>query len=883
MVNPEASRFWQAALRSGLIDVAGLRACFEAIPPEKRTAQAIDRRMARRAIELGHLTLWQAQQVLDGRTAYFQFGRYLLLDRIGQGGMGRVYLARDTRLNRLVALKVLSPERLSNPRALARFTREAKVGAQLQHENLVRIYDEGEHNGLPYLVMEYIEGKNAGQVVAESGPMPPAVAARVARQVALGLDHARQKGLIHRDVNPFNILITRDGAAKLTDLGLAIDLADDDAAVTRDGATVGTFDYISPEQARHSRSVDTRSDIYSLGCTLFHLIAGRVPFPLPSLPEKLYAHQISEPESLTGLVPDVPPGLAAIVSRMMRKKAEDRYASPGEVADALEPFALAAAASPGLRPGPATVSNGDATPTEYDSSLPPSDSEGSNSLAFLGDRGEPAPAAVMPKIDFGHEYSISQSLSNDRFRPGWGPLAPFSRGRAGLIAAALGMLIALTLMLSRSGCSMPDGRLVGAVPPANARLAPPQRAPAEELPLIAVHFSDGQERRFDQGNIDTALRDALQLAGQRGGGEVILRDRKPLHLTVDPDRPLIGNGRQVIVRAARDAHPTLTIEMSGRGPFLKTSAGSALCLRELDIEVRYRGDPTEPPPTLIRIGDVAEIDRCTFRAAEGSAGVQVVSCEGRQTTLTGCYFEGFDQPVGVTVKAAREVRLEHCMFFGDAEADRGPSWVVSFRRPLNRGQAAKAGKKAAAKKAAEGGSPTRPNQAEVKAVAPDPAGGPDRVEFDRCTIAGLGLIAAVGFTESAPLQVDVRETAVLAPALVCWKSTAEFPKGLRWSGGGNRYEVTGDAWIVRTRPPTEEGGPPIVEGVVKAPTGLDSWRKALADEIGTEAGPIPFAAGPRPTGAPGPAGLAIDGLGGSPPGADPIRVQSPRSDRPGGR
>src|SRR3954453_8856668 len=269
MLEPKASRFWQGAVSSGLMDAGILTACWDAIPPEKRDApEHIDRRLARQAVQSKALTLWQAQQLLAGRTSGFKVDRYVLLELIGQGGMGRVYLARDSRLNRRVALKILSPERINNPRAIARFHREALVGAQLQHENLVRIYDEGESGGKCYLVMEYIEGKTIGSMIAEDGPMPPSVAARLARQVALGLEHAPQKGLIHRDVNPYNILVTRDGTAKLTDLGLAIDLAEE-AAVTRDGATVGTFHYVSPEQARHSHSVDTRSDIYSLGCTLY--------------------------------------------------------------------------------------------------------------------------------------------------------------------------------------------------------------------------------------------------------------------------------------------------------------------------------------------------------------------------------------------------------------------------------------------------------------------------------------------------------------------------------------------------------------------------------------------------------------------------------------
>src|SRR4051794_1747702 len=344
MVDPKASRFWQVALQSGLIDAEGLTACFEAIVPEKRVADQLDRRLARQVVQQRRLTLWQVQQLLAGRSSGFKINRYTLIDMLGQGGMGRVYLARDTRLNRRVALKILSPERVNNPRAIARFQREARVGAQLQHENLVRIYDEGESGGKCYLVMEYIQGKTIGSMITEHGPMPPSLAARLTRQVALGLEHAQQKGLIHRDVNPYNILVTGDGTAKLTDLGLAIDLGEQ-VPVTRDGATVGTFDYISPEQARHSHSVDTRSDIYSLGCTLYHMLAGQVPFPSPSLPEKLFGHQALEPEALTALAPDIPEGLVEVVRTMMRKQPDDRYASPLEVARALDPFAGESAAT----------------------------------------------------------------------------------------------------------------------------------------------------------------------------------------------------------------------------------------------------------------------------------------------------------------------------------------------------------------------------------------------------------------------------------------------------------------------------------------------------------------------------------------------------------
>src|SRR6202453_5043991 len=175
MLAPQASRFWQAAVFSGLMDVEGLDACWNAIPPGKRNdPEHIDRRLARQAVQSNSLTLWQAQQLLAGRTSGFKVDRYLLLDLIGQGGMGRVYLARDTRLNRRVAVKILAPDRINNPRAVARFQREARVGAQLQHENLVRIYDFGESNNRFYLVMEHIEGKTIGTLISEHGRLPPA-------------------------------------------------------------------------------------------------------------------------------------------------------------------------------------------------------------------------------------------------------------------------------------------------------------------------------------------------------------------------------------------------------------------------------------------------------------------------------------------------------------------------------------------------------------------------------------------------------------------------------------------------------------------------------------------------------------------------------------
>lgn len=367
MVDLESSRFAVAAIRSGLLTAEDLQAYWRAIPPEKRTHEKLDRYLARHAVGSGKITIWQAQQLAQGRWNGVRVGKYLVSDLIGQGGMGRVYLARDTQAGRQVALKVLSRQRTTNPRALARFAREARLGMRLRHENLVGIYETGEFRGVHYLVMEYVQGVTIARLLGEQGRIKPAIAAELGRQAALGLDQFHLNGLLHRDVTPANILIDRQGTAKLADLGLALDLEDIEV-LTNEGATVGTLDYISPEQARHPRSIDIRSDIYSLGTILYHMIAGELPFPMLSLSQRVLAHQFSTPPALTTKVADCPPELDAVVQRMLRKLPAERYKRPADVAAALAPFAsgrvtleqLQARDEPGAEaPGPAEPFNRD--------------------------------------------------------------------------------------------------------------------------------------------------------------------------------------------------------------------------------------------------------------------------------------------------------------------------------------------------------------------------------------------------------------------------------------------------------------------------------------------------------------------------------------------
>ena len=267
--------------------------------------------------------------------------RYCVLELLGSGGMGTVYKARHRLMDRLVALKILKPQLVNRPAAMKRFCREMQAAARLVHPNIVHAYDAEQVGATHFLVLEYVPGVNLAELLREGGRLPVERACDYGRQAALGLQHAFENGMVHRDIKPHNLMLTPEGRVKILDFGLARFVSEaapaaDTRRLTGCSKGLGTPNYMAPEKAHHA---DIRADIYSLGCTLYHLLSGRVPFPGGTAKDKLRCHRRRRPDSLYGLRPEVPAKLAQVVARMMVKEPAGRYATPAEVAQALAPFA----------------------------------------------------------------------------------------------------------------------------------------------------------------------------------------------------------------------------------------------------------------------------------------------------------------------------------------------------------------------------------------------------------------------------------------------------------------------------------------------------------------------------------------------------------------
>ncbi|MDR3622319.1 MAG: serine/threonine-protein kinase [Paludisphaera borealis] len=513
---------------------------------------------SRRVPVLGRATvsipLPQPGQVID---------TFVLEEAIGAGGMGAVFRAHDAKLDRQVALKLLPPDQTDDPEVVQRFYQEGRSAAQLDHENIARVYSLGQDGIYHYIVFEYIEGVTIRRKVDDVGPLPLNEAVDVTLQISEALVHATNRGVVHRDIKPSNIILTPQGRAKLVDMGLARRFErQTDVGLTQTGMTLGTFDYISPEQARDPRDVDVRSDLYSLGCTLFHMLSGQPPFPGGTVLQKLLQHQEEPPPDVRALNPAVPADLARVLTKLMAKDRDRRYQSPEQLVRDL----LTVAGQSGL-----TLSHVD------------------------------APAW----------------MSKPR-RPSWERHLVFLVPTAGFVLLAAGLLW-WGRELADSTSSSPLGEFGATAPPrpqalnAAARIVPdPADRPAgvdAAARSIGVRSADDLASVIASAprkSVVTLTDDGPYLLGGRIGGARA--------------NPTLLN-RDVTIRAESGKRPVLKFAADARGadqpaPALLAFAGGRVALKGLIIEVESEPPAGRAAAILVEDAEL-KLEGCTFRRDDG--------------------------------------------------------------------------------------------------------------------------------------------------------------------------------------------------------------------------------------------------------------------------
>lgn len=358
---------------------------------------------ARALVKQKKLTAYQAQQAYGGKAKSLILGNYLILDKLGQGGMGLVLKAEHRRMKRTVALKVLSPQLTKTKDVVARFHREMQAVARLEHPNIVAAYDADEANGTHFFVMQYVDGQDLASLVKAKGPLGVDQAVGCILQAARGLEFAHRQGVIHRDIKPANLLLDNQGTVKILDMGLARieGEAGAQAEITHTGAVMGTVDYMAPEQARNTKAADARSDIYSLGISLWYLLIGRPAYEGTTLTERLLAHQTDPIPSLRAVRAEIPSAVEAVFQRMVAKRPADRYQSMAEVVAALEACLRDDA------PAAPTLVNSTSDDSQFNAFLAGLAKTDPGSLAAAGRKSSPQAVAVAEH--FGATQAVSQS------------------------------------------------------------------------------------------------------------------------------------------------------------------------------------------------------------------------------------------------------------------------------------------------------------------------------------------------------------------------------------------------------------------------------------------------------------------------------------------
>ncbi len=475
-----------------------------------------------RVAAIGREASFVAQRKPDEATAASSslgdIGPYRLLAKLGAGGMGTVYKAFHTRLERVVALKMLPTDRMRDEQAIARFEREMKAVGKLDHPNIVRATDAGDHDGKHFLVMEYVEGTDLSDLVRQSGPLPIADACEIVRQAAVGLQHAHEHDLVHRDIKPSNLMLNTDSTVKVLDLGLALLPSSGEAGreLTDTGQAMGTLDYMAPEQGGDSHDVDIRADIYSLGATLYKLLTGHVIFGGPQYQtqmQKWKALALQDAPPVQSHRADISDELAAIVHRMIAREKEERFQSPGEVAEVLSAFAAAADLELLL----ATVVPQTPTIVPQEGSISTTSMRQEASALDTSSHAEPR-SVSQSTID----YEVSQQSDPTR-----------RRTLALPVLAVLGLLGVLMLGVFFT-LRTPQGTVVVEADPEIAKdLQIVLKQGGKQIEVIdakgnwTVHLADGHYRVEVRGGDDRLQISPREVTVQRGGKQIVRISLKP--------------------------------------------------------------------------------------------------------------------------------------------------------------------------------------------------------------------------------------------------------------------------------------------------------------------------------------------------------------------
>ncbi len=408
---------------SGLLSVGEIATLLASISHEQPSSPE---QFVQTLVTRGALTAYQAECILGGRIEQLVLGNYVVLDKLGQGGMGLVLKARHRRMDRVVAIKVLSPDAVRTPLLAERFQREVRAAAKLSHPNIVTAFDADEHHGTHFLVMEYVEGRDLSSIVKEHGPVSVPRVVNCILQAAVGLEYAHQQGIIHRDIKPGNLILVvgqvgnlpassaSDGQVgnlpqvKILDMGLArIESAPGVAAdreLTTTGSVLGTIDYMSPEQALDTKQADARSDIYSLGCSLFYLLTGHTPYNGNTVMKRLLAHRDQPIPDLTAVRREVPAELQAVFSKMVAKQPDDRFQSMTDVVRMLT----------SIRAG-----LGDSTTEELLSRHPETAASAESSTSHKFDAGALSSSQLPPTVLLSKSEIPLKTLVKQRSSKGW--------------------------------------------------------------------------------------------------------------------------------------------------------------------------------------------------------------------------------------------------------------------------------------------------------------------------------------------------------------------------------------------------------------------------------------------------------------------------------